>query len=178
MQYDTLWPNICSKFEALKWARYYCIMRATDLAFYSLFFHLCPHGPSNLWPRTFAHALSSEKNALYLQASVLLSSSATQVLCSSLQLEAFLSHSIKPQVSPLSSAKSPFLLNLICSSPNMCYHLAGYVFLFLLWSSLPTKWRRKWQLTPLFLPGEYHGQRSLAGHSPWGQKESQTQLSD
>ena len=25
----------------------------------------------------------------------------------------------------------------------------------------------KWQLTPVFLPGESHGQRSLAGHSPW-----------
>ena len=29
-------------------------------------------------------------------------------------------------------------------------------------------WRRKWQLTPVFLPGESHGQRSLAGYSPWG----------
>ena len=28
-------------------------------------------------------------------------------------------------------------------------------------------WRRKWQLTPIFLPGESHGQRSLAGYSPW-----------
>ena len=31
--------------------------------------------------------------------------------------------------------------------------------------------RRKWQLTPAFLPGEPHGQRSLAGYSPWGSKE-------
>ena len=29
-------------------------------------------------------------------------------------------------------------------------------------------WRRKWQPTPLFLPGEFHGQGSLAGYSPWG----------
>ena len=29
-------------------------------------------------------------------------------------------------------------------------------------------WRREWQSTPVFLPGECHGQRSLAGHSPWG----------
>ena len=29
-------------------------------------------------------------------------------------------------------------------------------------------WRRKWQPTPVFLPGESHGQRSLAGYSPWG----------
>ena len=28
--------------------------------------------------------------------------------------------------------------------------------------------RRKWQPTPVLLPGESHGQRSLAGYSPWG----------
>ena len=28
-------------------------------------------------------------------------------------------------------------------------------------------WRREWQPTPVFLPGELHGQRSLAGYSPW-----------
>ena len=27
-------------------------------------------------------------------------------------------------------------------------------------------WRRKWQPTPVFLPGKSHGQRSLAGYSP------------
>ena len=31
-------------------------------------------------------------------------------------------------------------------------------------------WRRKWQLTPVFLPWESHGQRSLAGYSPWSRK--------
>ena len=34
--------------------------------------------------------------------------------------------------------------------------------------------RRKWQLTPVFLPGKFDGQRSLAGYSPWGRKESDT----
>ena len=33
-------------------------------------------------------------------------------------------------------------------------------------------WRRKWQHTPVFLPGKFHGQRSVAGYSPWGRKES------
>ena len=32
--------------------------------------------------------------------------------------------------------------------------------------------RRKWQLTPQFLPRKFHEQRSLAGYSPWGHKES------
>ena len=34
--------------------------------------------------------------------------------------------------------------------------------------------RRKWQPIPVFLPGEFHEQRSLAGYSPWGCKESDT----
>ena len=33
-------------------------------------------------------------------------------------------------------------------------------------------WRREWQPTPVFLPGESRGQRSLAGYSPWGRRES------
>ena len=28
-------------------------------------------------------------------------------------------------------------------------------------------WRREWLPTPVFLPGEFHGQRGLAGYSPW-----------
>ena len=31
-------------------------------------------------------------------------------------------------------------------------------------------WKREWQPTPVFLPGEFHGQRSLAGNSPWDRK--------
>ena len=33
-------------------------------------------------------------------------------------------------------------------------------------------WRREWLPTPVFLPGELHGQRNLEGYSPWGGKES------
>ena len=35
-------------------------------------------------------------------------------------------------------------------------------------------WRRAWQPTPVFLPGKSHGQRNLAGYSPWGLQESDT----
>ena len=42
--------------------------------------------------------------------------------------------------------------------------------------SIPTSgrfpWRRKWQPTPVFMPGKSHGPRSLVGYSPWGCKES------
>ena len=34
--------------------------------------------------------------------------------------------------------------------------------------------RRKWQPTPVFLPGKSHGPRSLVGYSPWGRKELDT----
>ena len=37
-------------------------------------------------------------------------------------------------------------------------------------------WRRKWLPTPVHSPGKFHGERSLAGYSPWGRK-SQTRLS-
>ena len=32
-------------------------------------------------------------------------------------------------------------------------------------------WRRAWQPTPAYLPGESHGQKYLVGYSPWGFKE-------
>ena len=32
----------------------------------------------------------------------------------------------------------------------------------------------EWQLTPVFFPGKFHGQRSLVGYSLWGHKESDT----
>ena len=33
-------------------------------------------------------------------------------------------------------------------------------------------WRRKWQPTPVLLPGKFHGHRRLAGYSPWSLKDS------
>ena len=33
-------------------------------------------------------------------------------------------------------------------------------------------WRREWRPTPVFLPGKFHGQKSLADYSPWGHNES------
>ena len=35
-------------------------------------------------------------------------------------------------------------------------------------------WRRKWQPTPVLMPGKFHGWRSLVGYSPWGRKELDT----
>ena len=42
--------------------------------------------------------------------------------------------------------------------------------------SIPGKFsqRREWHLTPVFLPGKFHGQRILAGYSPWGLNELDT----
>ena len=35
-------------------------------------------------------------------------------------------------------------------------------------------WRREWLFTPVFLPGDFHGQRSLVGYGAWDHKESDT----
>ena len=35
-------------------------------------------------------------------------------------------------------------------------------------------WKREWLPTPVYLPGEFSGQRGLMGYSPWGHKESET----
>ena len=42
----------------------------------------------------------------------------------------------------------------------------------LYFGGLQNHWRRKWQPTPVFLPGESQGQRRLVGYSPWCCKES------
>ena len=54
----------------------------------------------------------------------------------------------------------------ILSPHNPFGHL---IFFFFLHSP---QWRRKWQPTPVILPGEFHEESSLAGYSPWGCKES------
>ena len=38
-------------------------------------------------------------------------------------------------------------------------------------NTLALFWSRKWQPIPVFLPGEFHGQRSMVGYSPWRCKE-------
>ena len=82
----------------------------------------------------------------------------------------------------------------ICPSLIRCHSFISHVFIKnLLWRSgkessgqcrrhgfypwvgkIP--WRRKWQPTIVFLPGKSHGQRSLAGYSPWGHKRVEHDL--
>ena len=52
-----------------------------------------------------------------------------------------------------------------------CRNLKGCGFDPCIWK-IP--WRRAWQPTPVFLPGEFHGYRSLAGYNPCRPKESDT----
>ena len=49
----------------------------------------------------------------------------------------------------------------------LIYHLIIYSFIFLHLFSLYNR-RRQWHPTPVLLPGESHGWRSLVGCSPWG----------
>ena len=59
----------------------------------------------------------------------------------------------------------------------VCTHIfaldIGFYFLFV-YNYLMLFQRRQWHPTSVFLPGEFHGQRSLAGYRPWNCKESDT----
>ena len=50
----------------------------------------------------------------------------------------------------------------------------GVFFFFLNTPTSTLIWRRQWQPTPVLLPGESHGQKSLVGYSPWNLEESDT----
>ena len=71
---------------------------------------------------------------------------------------------------PVRKEANEVLRNTVLSYPFMCYFL---VFA----NHLCWKWRKKWQPTPLFLPGEFHGQRSLVAEDH-GVTKSRTWLSD
>ena len=70
----------------------------------------------------------------------------------------------------------------LCRMTSVLLVFGVFVFCFVLFSfwhflhhwvgKIP--WRRKWQPTPVLLPGKFHGWRSLVGYSPWGRKESDT----
>ena len=63
--------------------------------------------------------------------------------------------------------------NLCCFS-GLWFSFLKNIYLFTwLWVGM-IPWRRAWQPTPVFLPGESHGQRSLMGYSQQGRKESDT----
>ena len=51
-----------------------------------------------------------------------------------------------------------------------CFPLFPHLLAIKLWDQMP--WRRKWQPTPVFLPRESQGQRSLVGCHLWGRTES------
>ena len=72
---------------------------------------------------------------------------------------------------------SSVLCNIVLYSIGLYFHHQSHPQLgvvFALAASLHSFWRRKWQPTPVFLPGESHGRRSLVGCSPWGCTESDT----
>jgi len=56
---------------------------------------------------------------------------------------------------------------------NICINLNLHIYIYI-YIYIYTPWRRKWKPTPVFLPGEFHTQRSLADSSLWGCKESDT----
>ena len=78
-------------------------------------------------------------------------------------------HSPLPQAS--GNHHSTFYMNLATLNPSYEWSHAVFV---LLWLANITYWRRVWQPTPVFLPGEFHGQRSVACCRPRDRKEWDT----
>ena len=88
---------------------------------------------------------------------------------SSLLLYVLCLHLKKQQQITIEQHKASFIAQLVKSVPTIKPGFNSWV------GKIP--WRRTWQPTPVLLPGESHGQRSLEGYSPWGRK-SGTRLSD
>ena len=66
-----------------------------------------------------------------------------------------------------------------CSGKESAYQCRRYKRRRFIPSVWKIPWSKKWQSTPAFLPGKFHGQRNLVGYSHWGHKgKSQTLLSD
>ena len=61
-----------------------------------------------------------------------------------------------------------------CSGKESAYQCRRYKRRRFIPSVWKIPWSKKWQSTPAFLPGKFHGQRSLIGYNPWGCKESDT----
>ena len=59
-----------------------------------------------------------------------------------------------------------------CRSVPFSPHLQQHFLFLTLIIPILICWSRKWQPTLVFLPGKFHGQRILAGYSPWGCKKS------
>ena len=93
----------------------------------------------------------------------------------------FLPTSVSLQPSPLFPA-SALKFAILCSS-NLVFPVAQWWRIILQYRSCrrwvdpwvgKIPWRRPWQSSPAFLSGEFYGQRSLAGYSPWDGQESDT----
>ena len=89
----------------------------------------------------------------------------------------------KPQCWVILTRKPRKLTGALClpAQPLVCLVAYFSLSLFSSFSSHRHKKRtlsmfspRKWQSTPVLLPGKSHGQRTLVGYSPWGRKESGT----
>ena len=84
------------------------------------------------------------------------------MLCEqSRKIKIFILSSLIPSLYPLQYSWASLVSQTVKKPPAMQETWVGKI-----------PWRRKWQPNSVFLPGEFHGQRSLVGYSPWGCKES------
>ena len=86
-------------------------------------------------------------------------------------------HAVQPQVERAGSQQRRPSINKpnkLWKGNRMLTNLLNQTYIWFTFNvpKMPKYRRREWLLTPVFLPGESHGQKSLAGYSPWSRMES------
>ena len=79
-------------------------------------------------------------------------------------------HALRKSFIPKSVPLAFPVVTFVLSTPD-ARHPCQRVRNLLWWATMIVPWRRKWHPTPIFLPGEFYGWKSLAGYSPWSHKE-------
>ena len=72
------------------------------------------------------------------------------------------------------SGNPPNYRRILTKRPNCCAQKPSPACAFhtLVPANYSITWRRKWQPTPVFLPGKSHGRKSLVGYGPWGRRKA------
>ena len=106
--------------------------------------------------------------------SLIISSVTKSLLCAKHDAQKFLLETFLDNTPPPSWAGHPF--SVLPQQPAHPYQspFPPYLTFHCVNGKPPQSWRRKWQATPVLLPGKSHGWSSLIGYSPWGCQELDT----
>ena len=148
------------------------VLRAKILMWFESYFHLTVFSPSHA--SLFHHSDTAFISTVVSAAEMVLSAGCGVAKSDKIEPLHFHFHALEKEMAPQSSTlawkipwtEEPGRLQSMGSlrvGHDWATSLSLFTFM---------HWRRKWQPTPVFLPGKSRGQRNLPGYSPWGLKES------